>query len=266
MSDQPEYYVQTAGDQSRPPLMLLHGFMGGSDDWTVDIVPTLAPDFFCLAPDLPGHGRTLPESNDEFRMERCAERVVTLLDERSISRCHLLGYSMGGRLALYLALRHPDRFDRVILESASPGLKTEKERAERIAHDKKLAERLNAESMKRFLELWYSQSLFASFDQSSERFQNLLERRLTNDPVGLSRSLKHMGIGVQPSLWDELDKITAPLLLIVGGRDAKFRAIADNMAVSCPAARVQVIENAGHNVHFEKRDEFIEQVRLFLSE
>ncbi len=259
-----QFNFETLGDPANPALLLLHGFMGSSEDWMVDIAPALVSDFCCIAVDLPGHGQSLLENDSAFGMETCAESIIRLLDLLSINRCHLMGYSMGGRLGLYLATKFPNRFDKVVLESASPGLKTAEERTSHRAHDQQLAVRIETKALGKFLSDWYRQPLFATMDQSTDRFRNMVERKMSNDPAGLSRSLRFMGVGAQPSLWGELDKISGPLLLIVGERDAKFRSIASEIAAGCGEAEVCTIHGAGHSVHFEKPKEFIEQVSLYL--
>ena len=263
MTELSNLYYRTDGDAGNPALLFLHGFMGSSADWG-DIVPVFSPRRYCISIDLPGHGQTKVESEDDFRMGPCADSIVRIMDKLSIERTDLVGYSMGGRLALYLAIHHPDRFGCVIIESASPGLKTEAERLERVESDNKLAEKIKNTPMDRFLDDWYSQPLFSTIDKSSPEFAGLVKRRLANDPDGLALSLKGMGTGAQPSLWPHLDKITARLLLIVGEHDSKFMSIASEMSGLCPSAEVAIIPGAGHNVHFENEQEYLNQVRLFL--
>ena len=126
------HYLAT-GDPSHPPLLLLHGFMGSSQDFAA-LLPSLAKHFYCILPDLPGHGETLTITGF-YTFEHTAQALLALLDHLGISQSHLLGYSMGGRLALYLVCYFPERFRRVVLESASPGLKTVNERQERVKKD-----------------------------------------------------------------------------------------------------------------------------------
>jgi 2-succinyl-6-hydroxy-2,4-cyclohexadiene-1-carboxylate synthase len=171
---------------------------------------------------------------------------------------------MGGRLAFYMAVHFPKTCDKVIIESASPGLKTKNERSVRVEHDAKVIERLLKTPFNDFLTHWYDQPLFSTMDKSSWAFRELIERRLLNDPHLLARSLYNMGTGAQPSLWSHLGSIESQLLLIVGERDAKFKNIADQVKVSRPATQTAIIDDAGHNVHFESPEKYIEQVSLFL--
>ncbi len=255
------------GPRSRDPMMLLHGFMGSSADWAdADSVPLISGERHSIAVDLPGHGGTVVTGSDEsFRMENCAAGLIDLMDTLGLDRCDLVGYSMGGRLALFLALEYSDRFRRVVLESASPGLKTLDERKARIAHDEKLARRLETQPLKDSLTDWFDQPLFASMRSSRARFDALLRRRLENDVSDLCRSLRMMGTGVQPSLWPRLDRLSLPLLLIVGGKDAKFQAIGRDMVARGKGVAMDIVDGAGHNVHFEKPLAYAECVERFLN-
>ena len=259
------FHYIAAGDRERPALLFLHGFLGSSRDWR-DIIGKMSDEFFCIAPDLPGHGKTVAGVPDaDYRMENCAGRVVELLDALQVRTCRVVAYSMGGRLALYLAVSFPERFERIVLESASPGLKTEQERRMRIAHDRQLAERLRSEPLEEFLAAWYRQPLFDSLRSDKRRFEKLLAGRLDNDPAGLALSLEHIGTGVQPSLWEELSRIRQPLLLIVGEKDSKFVDIAHEMAARLPDATVEIVSGTGHNVHFENADKYTGIIKSFLA-
>lgn len=253
-----------SGFEGRPVILFLHGFMGNGEEWE-EIVSFLAKDFHCLTVDLPGHGKTASlNRNLDWGMENTAAAVITLLNELTIKKCFLVGYSMGGRLALYLMLHYPQYFPKVVLESASPGLKTLVEQQERIARDNLLADRLESGDFKSFLTEWCRQPLLRGL-QNHPRFRVLFEKRLKNDPLGLAKSLREMGTGCQPSLWEKLPQNKIPLLLVVGKRDAKFRSIAGEMASLSPTAAVEVIEDCGHNIHFEKPEVFVTEVENFLS-
>lgn len=251
-------------EEHQPTVLFLHGFMGSSGEWE-EIVSFLARDYRCLTVDLPGHGKTAPLNRRlNWGMENTAAAVIRLLNELTIEKCFLAGYSMGGRLALYLALHYPQHFSRVVLESASPGLKTAAERQERITCDNLLANRLENGDFETFLTDWYRQPLFREL-QHHPRFREMFEKRLKNNPSGLAKSLREMGTGCQPSLWGRLSQNKIPLLLVVGKKDAKFRSIANEMALLCSIATVKAIEGCGHNVHFEKPGEFAAEIENFLS-
>ncbi len=259
-----QFHTTVAGHRNHPPLLFLHGLMGSCADWE-EIVPYFSDRFYCLALDLPGHGQTITPCKAAFEMERTAENFIDFLRGLGINRCNLVAYSMGGRLAFYLAATRPEMFDRIVIESASPGLADSNERELRINHDRALAQRCRSMGMERFVEQWYGQPLFSTLSRVRERFHLLVRRRVNgNTPDGVSLSLEKMGTGTAPSVWDRLDRITARLLLVVGEKDEKFRKIARAVAAACPRARVHVVEDAGHNVHFENPKAFVNQVRLFL--
>jgi 2-succinyl-6-hydroxy-2,4-cyclohexadiene-1-carboxylate synthase len=251
-----------AGDPARPPLLLLHGFLGEARDYA-GLMDRLADEFYCIAVDLPGHGR------HEFVAEgcslpACAQALVAWLARQGIERPAVFGYSMGGRLALRLALAHPEAFRIAIAESASPGLADPRARAARREADATLARRLRTESLRAFLAGWYAQPLFEGLAAHAS-FPAMLARRLRQDPEGLARSLETMGTGAQPSLWSDLARLRMPLRLIVGERDGKFREIAAQMAAANAAIEVHVIPGAGHNAHVEQAGAFEARLRELLS-
>ncbi len=248
-----------------PVLLYLHGFLGCKEDWD-DIAATFGESYSHLQADLPGHGQSVRDIADTaYTMPGCAHALVSLLDLLNIERCMVIGYSMGGRLALYLAVAHPDRFDRFLIESASPGLRTASEREDRIRHDRQLADLIREQEAMPFLDRWYNQPLFATVDRNSNRFRDLIRRRQRSfHREGLAKSLAGMGVGSQPSLWTQLGSIRRPALFMAGERDAKFTTLACDMAHLCPGGQVAIIPEAGHTVHFEQPAEFCRQAAAFL--
>ncbi|WP_228055860.1 2-succinyl-6-hydroxy-2,4-cyclohexadiene-1-carboxylate synthase [Lusitaniella coriacea] len=253
------------GEPTQPRILFLHGFMGSGTVFE-PIISQLRDRFYCLTVDLPGHGKTrIIGSSECYTMENTASALIQLLNRLEFPPCFLVGYSMGGRLGLYLALHYPQYFPKVFLESTSPGLKTEKERKERREKDFGLARQLVTGNLELFLSHWYNQPLFNSLPQHPE-FHQLLERRLQNDPIGLARSLTYLGTGSQPSLWDKLQDYPNPLLLMVGEFDPKFRAINKEIRDRAPAARLYIAEGCGHNIHFENPELFARAIARFFSE
>lgn len=201
--------------------------------------------------DLPGHGRTEVSQDHNYRMPQVAAALIALLEQLNIRQCCLVGYSMGGRLALYLAVFFPQYFFKVVLESASPGLNTQLERDRRIAQDLKLARQLESETLAQFICKWYANPLFESFIQHPN-YQQAIARRLRNNPLKLAKSLRYMGLGMQPALWNNLAEVKIPLKLVVGELDAKFVAINQQIDDLCSLAQLEIVKNSGHNVHFEQ--------------
>ncbi len=241
------------------PLVALHGFLGRGSDWA-DLSARL-PGIWLVAPDLPGHGDALGLPDSAFSMEGAAAAVLDTLDACGIERAALLGYSMGGRLALYLALHAPDRFTHVVLESASPGLRTEAERAQRRHVDAERAAEIQRD-LSGFLERWYAMPLFAITPAATR--QALVQARRANSPTGLARSLAGMGTGAQPALWEKLPHLSVPALALAGASDPKFVRIAREMAALNPRIRIEAVPGAGHTAHTDAPKAFAYHVRRFL--
>ena len=250
------------GDRNKPVVLFLHGFMGSWQDFK-EVADLVAKQFCCLAIDLPGHGKTEVNRDENYQMSEVAQGIIELLEQLSIERCFLVGYSMGGRLALYLTIHFPQYFFKVVLESASPGLVTKVARERRIEQDLRLITKLQSQEFSLFLEQWYGNPLFASFRQHPN-YPQAIARRLNNDPNKLSKSLRYMGLGMQPSLWNNLKNNQIPLLSIVGELDSKFLAIAKKMTHLSPQTKLEIANNTGHNVHFEQLWEFASLLREFL--
>ncbi|BAY26280.1 alpha/beta hydrolase fold protein [Calothrix sp. NIES-2100] len=262
-----QFNYSLINNPNKPLITFLHGFMGNIDEFD-EAIALLSNEFSYLTIDLPGHGKTQVLGSDEcYTMANTAQALINLLDELKIKKCFLVGYSMGGRLALYLNLHFPERFFKVVLESASPGLATEAERLKRIQLDyqigRELIKILETSDFADFLSNWYSQPIFGNI-KNHPKYEVLLENRLQNYPLKLDRSLRYMGTGFQPSLWDKLKENQNPLLLLVGEYDEKFSDINQKMADTCENAQLKVIKNAGHNIHFENPREFVQNIRSFL--
>ena len=260
-----------SGNLNKPLILFLHGFMGNSHEFDA-IVKLLANDFYCLSIDLPGHGKTQVLNDDCYTMANTADALINLLDELfdelKISQCFLIGYSMGGRLALYLMLHFPKYFHKVILESASPGLLTEKEKVERVKRDEQIARKLvrmiAKDDFKAFLDNWYSQPIFGNIKNHGQ-FEQMIKNRLRSNPLELAKSLQFMGTGVQISLWNNLRQNQVPLFLLAGENDAKFVDINTKMVNANEFAKLNFIKKAAHNIHLENTSAFIENIRDFFN-
>lgn len=242
------------------PLLLLHGFTGNQTDWQP--IRHLFSSIETVALDLPGHGRSTAPA--PYSMAQAAAEIVAHFNGQQF---HLLGYSMGGRLALYIALHYPDSVTSLILESASPGLADDAARRLRRQQDNALADRIERDGIVAFVDFWERLSLWKSQEQLTEETRIALrDSRLQNDPIGLANSLRGMGTGVQPSLWSRLGTLEMPVHLVVGALDQKFVAIAHTMAAVMGDVQVDVVAGAGHTVHVERPLRFFESITLFLEE
>jgi len=253
------------GRADGPSVLWLHGFMGCADDW-LPIVDGLGDGCRHLAVDLPGHGGSDTAPGRGF--DRLVDDLAARAADAAPPPWTIAGYSMGGRIALYTALRHPSLFTRVILESATPGIEDANARAARVASDEALAQELERGDFAAFLARWYAQPLFATLHRRPGAVDGLIADRLARcDPARLAAALRGLGAGRQPSLWDALGTARAAALLITGGEDEKFAGIARRMAAEWGApekVRWVSVPGAGHNVHLEARADYIEVVRAFL--
>jgi 2-succinyl-6-hydroxy-2,4-cyclohexadiene-1-carboxylate synthase len=204
--------------------------------------------------DLPGHG-----GSAAWRVGFA--EAAALLGEAGGPAAYL-GYSLGGRLCLRLALDRPDLVRALVLIGASPGLADPAERAARRASDHALAAELERVGLERFLDRWLAQPLFATLPpECAGRAE-----RLANTAQGLAASLRLHGTGAQEPLWDRLATLRPPVLLVAGAADAKFTAIAQRMAAAIgSSARVALVPDAGHAAHLERPGEVAALVRAFLA-
>ncbi|AFY48103.1 2-succinyl-6-hydroxy-2,4-cyclohexadiene-1-carboxylate synthase [Nostoc sp. PCC 7524] len=262
-----QFHYNLISNTDKPFIIFLHGFMGNIHEFD-EAIKFLGDDFSYLTLDLPGHGKTQVLGGDEYyTMANTAAAIISLLQQLNITKCFLVGYSMGGRLALYLTLHFPEYFDKVILESASPGLATETERLDRVKRDaqiaRKLARSLDKNDFAIFLLNWYNQPIFG-YVKNHTGFNDVLENRLQNCPTELAKSLQFMGTGSQPSLWEKLTDNQVPLLLLVGEKDEKFIDINKEIAKICQVSQLKIIPNAAHNIHFENTLDFVHHLKFFL--
>jgi 2-succinyl-6-hydroxy-2,4-cyclohexadiene-1-carboxylate synthase len=245
------WHYTLIGDRHLPPLLLIHGWMGSCEDYN-KVIELLRSQYYCIAIDLPGHGKTEVIGNDKsYDFIATANGIIQLLDRLEIDRTAITGYSFGGRLGLYLALEYPDRFDRVILESTSPGLATESERQARIISDAQIIHQLETENFADFVANWYRQKLFTGIDTDPD-FPILLDRRMTNNPSNLAKSLKYAGLATQPYLGDIIKVHPRPILLLVGALDRKFVSIAQTITQTSPHITLNIIPHCSHNIHFQQ--------------
>ena len=252
---------------SGPPLVLLHGFTGSAMSWG-PLAEMLAARCTLLAVDIVGHGdSSKPETPDRYAMERAARDAVTAMLAFGFRRSAWLGYSMGGRLALYIAATLPEAVERLVLVGASPGLADPAEREARRAADEALADRIEAEGVPAFVDYWESLPLFETQQRLPAGMRRAIRRgRLANDAHGLANSLRGMGTGAQPPLHDQIGDITIPSLLLAGALDTKFAAIAGEMAAAMPDARAVRVPGAGHAAHMEKAAYCARTITAFLRE
>lgn len=248
-----------------PPLLLLHGFTGSHASWA-QLMASFTGHFQTFAVDLPGHGKTdAPHDAARCRQELVSADLVALMAHSGHDRFNLLGYSMGGRLALALTFLFPQNVAALVLESASPGLAAPAEREERRRQDEALAREIEADGVPRFVDKWEKQPLFASQGQLPASVRDALRsQRLNNSARGLAASLRGAGTGAQRSFWPQIPALKTPALLICGELDGKFCDLAGRMASANPALQLRQVAGAGHCVHLEQPQTFRQAVLNFL--
>ncbi|MFL5624255.1 MAG: 2-succinyl-6-hydroxy-2,4-cyclohexadiene-1-carboxylate synthase [Ktedonobacteraceae bacterium] len=254
-----------AARKSGPTLVMLHGFTGSAAGWGNHLDTLDAYGWRVIALDLPGHGQSdAPDDPQRYALACCQQDILAALQELGVSRGEavLLGYSMGGRIALYAAFS--GFFRALILESASPGLEDRVERVQRRLSDEALAASIERDGVQAFVDRWEKLPLFASQNTLPFETREALRRqRLNNRASGLAQSLRGVGTGVQPSLHARLPTLRIPVLLIAGQLDPKFTAIARSMAQALPHAQLRIVPGAGHAVHLERPEEFASLVGDF---
>lgn len=254
-----DFSILTRGSRNNPGLILLHGFLGSSEEW-LPVAEKLGSDYYCMLFDLPGHGRTPAGTNSfEEQMRQLADAIGRKQDSPSF----LAGYSMGGRIALYLALRFPYLFRKTVIISASPGLKTAEERLQRQNSDASLALSIE-ENFEKFLDCWYGLPLFSSL-KNHALFESTLEARKKNRPEQLAAALRTLGTGSQPSLWNELPDCRHPISFFAGEKDGKYVEIGRQMVNLCPCSDLDIFPQCGHTLHIENRELFIDRLLFSLT-
>ena len=248
-----DLHVERRG--SGPPVVLLHGFTG--DGTTMDgLAQRLEADAEVVVPDLVGHGRSCSPPNEaDYSVDAMTAHIAAIGGVSESGSFHLVGYSMGGRVALTLACRHPELLRSLTLIGASAGLASEAEQAARQQSDNALATSIEHDGLETFVDRWMANPLFVTQARLGDDFLAASRaQRLRNSAAGLARSLRAAGSGVMGPLHDDLGSCTVPTVFVVGAEDPKFTWIAVELAARMPTADISVIDNAGHAAHLEQPD------------
>lgn len=234
-------------------LVLLHGFGGTHRAWD-PVLPELDHERYSpIVPDLRGHGTKSGVRPVSF--EGCVGDVLAAAPDEFV----LCGYSFGGRVAQQVALAAPERVLRLILVSSSAGITDPEVRERRIAEDERFADELERMTIAEYAERWMAQPIFQGTPPEAARWWH--EDLLRNDPAGLAAALRGIGGGAMEPFWDRLPDLTMPVTVIVGSRDEKFVAFAEQYREHLPDADVHVIDGAGHGLPREAPRELAELIQ-----
>ena len=245
------YFVTGEG----PPVTLLHGFTQSGRSWR-ELISRMPEGWKWIVPDLRGHGGTQTPRGAACSMDACTADLEALWDHLGVERTHLVGYSMGGRLALHVAAHRPGRVLSLLTIGAHAGLE-EDARAGRRQGDEGLAERIERDGVEAFVSYWGSLPLFAGLERRGPAYVSEVHaERLQNHAAGLACSLRGMGAGVMEPLWSNLVRVEVPCTFVAGQLDHGYVASARRLAASVPNGRVEVVLRAGHTVHQERPDAF----------
>ncbi|XP_006437819.2 protein PHYLLO, chloroplastic [Citrus clementina] len=264
-------------------LLFLHGFLGTGEEW-IPIMKAVSGSARCISIDLPGHGGSkmqnhVAKATQEITLsiDVIADVLYKLIEQITPGKVTLVGYSMGARIALYMALRFSDKIKGTVIISGSPGLRDNIARKIRRAEDDSRACALVTHGLQVFLDTWYTGELWESL-RSHPHFNRIVASRLLHEDVqSLSKALSDLSVGRQPPLWEDLKLCSTPLLIVVGEKDKKFKSIAEKMCYELSHdekgsddLRNQIYEmveipNCGHAVHLENPLPVIRAVRQFLT-
>jgi len=236
--------------------VFVHGFTQNGNMWS-PIIDLLGSNYRAISIDLPGHGLSSSISAD---LVETSDQLVELIMELSGSASYI-GYSLGARVCLHAALRHPNEVERLVICSGTPGIEDDSERAARREDDNRLAEHIENIGVAAFLHEWLAQPLFSGLKES---LTNRAEREKST-PTGLANSLRLMGTGTQLPLWAQLHELAMPVLIVTGANDHKFTEIGVRMAATIgPNAMHRVIPNTGHAVPLERPDALAAAIDQFM--
>ena len=226
------------------PVLIIHGFTGCASAMTP---LTELLDGRRITPDLIGHGQSeAPASLGPYYLESISSQLSSLRSQLDASPASIVGYSMGGRIALTFALSYPEMVNSLALIGTSPGISDHRDRAQRLERDYQLGASISQRGITNFVNTWVAQPMWQSLRQSltSRQWQDSISQRISNHPLGLANSLRASGTGAMSPLHDVLQHLDVPTLLLVGEKDHKFLEVAH--------ASIRVIRNSGHATHLEQ--------------
>lgn len=252
-------------DAEKNTIMFLHGFAGCSDDWE-DVIDLIPQSMQLIAIDLIGYGRSSAVNDLKYFSQNFQVRILKeIIDYLKLKSVILVGYSMGGRLALSFAIKHMGAIRGLVLESSTAGIQNKNEKDVRKKNDNELADYIENHSIKEFVKKWMSQEIFSTQENlSPNRYEKIKIKKLLLNKEMLACSLRGFGTGQMKSLWNNLSYIECPVLLITGEYDKKFCEINSRMNKLIPDSTHCIVKNSGHNIHLENPEEFVNLLMKFV--
>lgn len=254
-------HVTSLGPEHAPRVVCLHGFLGQGEDWG-PLADRLTHRFRVDLVDLPGHGRSLGLPATSYTW--CG--AITLLNAYLRGAAALVGYSMGGRLALASALAEPHTLQALVVLSASAGLEDAAARGQREREDEAKAARLEQDGLPAFVRAWYEQPLFASLARHAGLKSRLVQQRTQGVASELARALRGFSISRQPNLWGELATLNVPALFVAGEEDVAYVMHARRAAGLSPQGAGLMVAHSGHMPQLEQPGPCLEGIATFLQQ
>lgn len=252
---------RTWGLREGPPLVLLHGFLGDASDWE-KLAHELEQEFYLIAVDLPGHGGSKDVQLDiENAFSDFSEWLSKTLSQLGMTHYSILGYSLGGRLAMNHAMNHPEAVDKLLVESAHPGLEQDADRHARQESDQAWAEKFRSEPLAEVLQSWYHQPVFADLNCQVRDSLMLHRCKINQSGQALADTLEAFSLSRQPAFWGSLADTSTMIHYFHGDRDLKFQDIALRLQGLVSSADIHKVEHSGHNIHREQPEVMAKVIR-----
>lgn len=232
------------GLSSNQACLFLHGFLGGAHDWS-PVIQELSSGFYCVAPEL------VELIDDKLTFNSAARAINALVHRFKLVKPILVGYSLGGRLALYSSSKFPQVFSALAIVSANPGLTNKASRRKRVLADAHLARQLQSSGVEAFVRQWYERPLFASL-KNLPNYSEFLEDRLKTSQSFAVNCLLNLSLGRQFPLWNAIRNYRERVLLVSGDLDLEYSQLLADLSKAIPRAVFNRIHAAGHAVHLEK--------------
>lgn len=260
------YNFYESKNQSKQLLVMLHGFISDATTYH-SLIERLVEHTNVLTIDLPGHGLDTSSMDEVWDFPFITRQLDEVLIQYQTYDVFLLGYSMGGRVALYYAIHGNETLSGLLLESTSAGIQNETDKVERAQVDAARAKVLEIAGLDIFVNDWEKLPLFRSqYNLAPEIRQSIRNNRLNQDANKLAKALRDYGTGHMPNLWPHLSLIRIPTLILVGEKDKKFVQIGQQLENHLQDSHKVQISNVGHTIHVEDSTEFDTIILGFLKE